>query len=153
MGGVINAVDEGNLPIESFHSNELPIDDETPTKSLGIAVPGSDIVVMRELLEFPHHSLVRRIETAIDPRRQRADARSFDVEIEERFFSFPAMIDAEPCSAIDAAIPFQTIACAFFAGMETVALLARRIAVRSPFLRVDMLKEGKMASLCYKILF
>jgi len=75
------------------------------------------------------------------------------MEIKQRFLLLPAMINAEPSVAIDAAVPFQTIACAFFQSVEAVTLLAGRIAVRSPFLRVDMFKVGKMASLCYKILF
>lgn len=47
MREVIDAVDERNLPVVTFHRHELPIHDEKAAETFGIAVTEGDIVVVR----------------------------------------------------------------------------------------------------------
>lgn len=59
---VIHAVDEGNLLLVAFDGDVFPIHNQRASEALPVAVPGGDIVVMRQCLQLLHQACVRRIE-------------------------------------------------------------------------------------------
>lgn len=81
MRDVIHAVDEGDLLIVAFHSDILSIHDERASEAFPVAVPGGDIVIMRQSIQFLLHPCVRRVQPSSDAGGQRADACAFEVEV------------------------------------------------------------------------
>ena len=81
MRDVIHPVDERNLLLVAFHRDVFPIDDQGTSEALPVAVPGGDVVVARQSLQFLHQPCVRRIKTAIDACGERPDARAFEMQV------------------------------------------------------------------------
>ena len=154
MRPVVDAVEERNLLLVTLHCNVLAVHNEGASEAFPIAVPGGDVVVVREPCQLCDDSRVRSIEAPADPRRKRTNARALEVEIQEGFCLFPAVIDAETFPAIVAAMPLQTVARAIPAGAQTATELARRtMALCSLFLEVNMFKKEKGAKTSSKLSF
>ena len=153
VGQVVHAVEQRKLLRVSLYFHVLPVDDEETTEALGIAVGERDIVVVRELQKLPHHASVRRIDALANAPGERANARALDVCEEERFF-LRTVINAETGTTILATVTLQASARAIPFRVETATRVACKTAAsRSPFLRVNMFKVGKMACSCYRVSF
>ena len=152
VGDVIHAVDERNLLVVAFHGHILPIDDQRAAEALPIAVPGSDVVVVWQSLQFLYQTCIGRIKTSIDACGERTDARALEMEIQERLLVIPSVIDIEPVSTIIAAVAIDATSRSFSVGVHAVAERTCRSSSGSLFLRGDMLKMGKMASSCYRVI-
>ncbi len=105
---VIDAVDEGNLPVVSLHCHIFPVHDEEAAEALGVAVGERDLVVVGQCIQFGHERSVGRINALADEGRKRASARAFEMQRQQRF-CFAAMIDAETFAAIVTEMSFQTV--------------------------------------------
>ena len=105
---VINAVEEGNLPIETFHRHKFSIHNKETTETFGIAVRERNLVVVRKMLQLCDNSSVGRINSFTDFCSECASARTFQVKRKQRL-RFAPMINAETLPAIAAAMTFQTI--------------------------------------------
>lgn len=144
---VVDAVEERNLLLVALHGYVLAVHNEGAPESLPVAVPGGDVIVVGELLKLRNKARIRPIEASVDSRSERSDTRTLEVEVEERFCLFPAMIHAEPAPAIIAQVSLQSIAGAFPPGVEaSTGFAGNAVASGSPFLRVNMFKVGKVAS-------
>lgn len=108
MREVIDAVDEGNLPIVSFHRHKLSIHDEEATEAFGVAVGKGDLIFVRKIIQLCDNSIVGSIRAFTDSCSKCSSACTFQVQREQRF-RFAPMINAEALSAIAAKMTFQTI--------------------------------------------
>lgn len=61
------------------------------------------------------------------------------------------MINTPPMTAIVTFVPFQASSRSFSMNEKTSTRRTSRSSSGSPFLRMDMLKSGKMAFLCYRL--
>ena len=100
---VIDAVDERNLPIVAFHSNELSIDNKEATETFGIAVGERDLVIVRESIQFAHERSVGGINALADACSECAGARALEMCQQDWLFR-RAVINTETCTAILAPI-------------------------------------------------
>lgn len=108
VGQVVDAVDEGNLPVVAFDCHILSIDHQKPAEAFGIAVAERDLVVVRESIQFMYERSVGRVNAFADAGRERAGARALEMQRQQRF-CFAAMINAETLPAIVAEVSFETI--------------------------------------------
>lgn len=80
MREVVDAVDERNLLIVTFHLHIFPVHDEEAAEAFGIAVREGDLIVMGKHIQFLHNSPIRRINAFSDPRSERTDACAFEMK-------------------------------------------------------------------------
>lgn len=152
MREVIHPIDERYLLLVALYGNILPINDQRAAETLGIAVPFRDVVVVRDVLQFPHELSVRPANAFAMIRCKCADACSFEMLRENRFGKL-SMIRTPPMAAIIASVPFQSVPRSLAVDIKTSARGASGRSSGSPFLRVNMLNGENMAYLCYQCTF
>ena len=150
MRPVVDAVEQWNLPLVSLHLHVLPIHDEFSPESLPVAEIVCHIVVVGQGCQLPCDAPVGRPYAYGIVIGQRPDAGSLEVEIEERFLPFPAMINAEPASTILALVSSKAISGTTLLRVHAPAELTGDMASTSGFLRMDMFNSGNTAILCYE---
>jgi len=134
MCRVIHAVKERNLLPIALHFHVLAINYQRTTEAFPVAVTSGYIVVVGKKFQLFHDPRIRSVQAFADAMSKRAYARSLEVEIEQRFCVFPAVVDAEPCFAIVTLIPSVPVSCSPLLCGEAPALFACRMAYRSAFL-------------------
>lgn len=152
MCEVIHPIDERNLLLVALYGDILPIDDQRITETLRITVPFGNVVVVRDFLQFPHKLSVRPANAFAMISCKCADACSLEMLGENPFRRF-AIIDAEPAMTIIAVKSSQSSSGSFSYDLKTMTKSTGRGSSRSPFLRVNMLSMGKMASTSYRSTF
>lgn len=80
MREVVDAVDEGNLPIITFHRHELSVHDEEATEAFGITVRECDLIVVRKRIKLCDNPVVSSIRSFADPCSECPGARTFQVQ-------------------------------------------------------------------------
>ena len=145
MCGVINAIDERNLFVITFHRNELPVDHEEAAESLGVAVLQCDMVVVREQGKFPDELTMCSADSLQAPLGQCTCAGTFQVKRKQRLRCF-AMIHGKPMVAVGTLVAFQAFARAFFPRMQTVAIPAGKMASGSVFFTANMFNWGNCSN-------
>jgi len=96
MGGVIHAVEEGNLFGVPFHLHILTISYKRTAEAFAIAVVVGNLVVVGKLLKLFYDPPVCRTNTDVSSVSKSADACSFQVKTEKGFCILAAVIDVEP---------------------------------------------------------
>ncbi len=142
MRDVVHPVDEGNLLLVAFYCHILSIDNERSTKALPVAVPGSDVVVMRDRYQLPYELSVRSSDALPFAMGKRANARTFEMQREDRL-GWTAVIDTEISGAGVAVVAIDASSCAFFSRSQASAKVTGKMASGSLFLGVNMFKDGK----------
>lgn len=150
MGSVIDAVEQGDFLLVAFHRHILPIHDDLPAEAPPIAVIVCDVVVMGQRMELCKDFLVGCSDADIAAAGERTDACSLEVQIQERFFLLPAVINAEVPVTIIAVVPIEASPGSFPARTQTPAKFAGTVAWLSVFLGVSMFVGEKTASVCRK---
>lgn len=77
---VIDAVDERDLAIVSFHRHKLSIHDEEAAETFWIAVGEGDLIVVRKRIEFCDNPMVSSIRSFADSRGKCPGACTFQVQ-------------------------------------------------------------------------
>ena len=74
MGGVIHAIQEGNLPLVAFHLHMFAIGNQRATEAFSVAVVMGELIVVWENFQLCNNPCIRSVQSSADVMSQCANA-------------------------------------------------------------------------------
>lgn len=109
MCGVIHAIQKRNLLLVAFHLHILAIDNQSTTEAFSVAVPGCEVVVVRNVFQLFDYPRIRSIKPSINAVSKRSNAEPLEMKAEKRFGVLAAVIYEEAVTTIVTSVAVNAI--------------------------------------------